>query len=101
MAIKFKWNKDPEPLKFEDLQIGEIFVTSEGKLYVKVEEIFTASDIEYECEECHEITHSAKIESTRYNAYCFASHNFAEISNYARVSQADVEMVITVKKGMN
>lgn len=101
MAIKFKWNKEPEPLKFADLQRGETFVASNGQLCIKIEEIFTASDIEYECDECHDITEASKIDSTKYNAYCFASHSFLEMSEYARVTQADVEMIITVKKGMN
>ena len=99
--ILAKYDNPDKPINVEHYYIDTVDDIKKAVKHYKIEEIFIASDIEEECDECHDITGSEKIDSTKYNTYCFASHNFLEISEYARVTQADVEMVITVKKGMN
>lgn len=99
MAVKFNWNeiKHPRPA-FGDLREDEYFLYNDD-LYVKIDPVYAADEIENEVDNYHEINESLDIDSTRYNCYCVSDPCYLTLDDTDLVERVDVEISITPKGG--
>ena len=99
MAVKFKWNeiKETHPT-FGDIREDEYFLYKED-LFVKINPVYAADEIENEVDCCHEITESLDIDSTRYNCYCVNDPCYLYLDDTDLVEKVDVEISVTLKGG--
>lgn len=99
MTVKFNWNeiKHPRPA-FGDLREDEYFLYNDD-LYVKIDPVYAADEIENEVDNYNDLYESLDIDSTRYNCYCVNSPCYLALDNTDLVERVDVEISITPKGG--
>lgn len=99
MAVKFNWNeiKRTRPA-FGDLREDEYFLYNDD-LYVKIDPIYAADELENEVDNYHEIHESTDIDSTRYNCYCVSDPCYLTLDDTDLVDKVDVDITITLKRG--
>ena len=97
MAVKFNWNeiKETHPT-FGDLRTDEYFLYNDD-LYIKVDPVYVADEIEGEIDNCHDLHESLDIDSTRYNCYCVNDPCYLYIDDTDFIEKVDVEISITPK----
>lgn len=99
MAIIFKWNekKDAHPT-FGDIREDEYFLYNED-LFVKINPVYAADEIESEIDNCHDLHETYDIDSTRYNCYCVNDPCYLYLEDTDLVEKVDVEISVTPKGG--
>lgn len=99
MAVKFNWNemKSPRPT-FGDIHTDEYFLYNDD-LFIKIDPLYAADEIESEIDNCHELNESLDIDSTRYNCYCITDPCYLVLDDTDLVARVDVEISITPKGG--
>jgi hypothetical protein len=97
MAVKFNWNKvkNTHPT-FGDLREDEYFLYNDD-LYVKIDPVYAADEIEGEIDNYHELNESLDIDSIKYNCYCVSDPCYLDLDDTTIVSRVDVEISITPK----
>jgi len=99
MAVKFNWNaiKSSRP-SFGDIREDEYFYYNDD-LYIKINPIYAADEIESEIDNYHDLHESLDIDSTRYNCYCVNNPCYLALDDTDLVERVDVEISITPKGG--
>lgn len=99
MAVTFNWNKvkNTHPT-FGDLREDEYFLYNDD-LYVKINPVYAANELENEVDIYHELNESLDIDSTRYNCYCVINPCYLALDDTDLVERVDVEISITPKGG--
>lgn len=99
MAVKFNWNEIKHTRSaFGYLREDEYFLYNDD-LYVKIDSVYAANEIENEVDIYHEINESLDIDSTRYNCYCVNNPCYLALDDTDLVERVDVEISITPKGG--
>lgn len=98
MSVKFNWNetKNSRP-SFGDLRENEYFLYNDD-LYLKINPIYLAEELENEVNNYHDINESLDIDSTRYNCYCVNDPCYLCLDDTEIVERVDIEVSITPRK---
>lgn len=97
MAVKFNWNEtEMHRPAFGDLRTDEYFLYNDD-LFVKVDPVYDADEIETEIDCCHDIHESCDIDAIRYNCYCVNDPAFLYLDDTDIITRVDVEISITPK----
>jgi hypothetical protein len=97
MAVKINWNKVKHTLPaFGDIYEDEYFLYNDD-LYIKIDPVYAADELESEVDNYHEINESSDIDSIRYNCYCVNDPCYLYLDDTTIVSRVDVEISITPK----
>lgn len=83
---------------FGDIRSGEFFLFN-GKLFIKLEEVFSADEIITELEYEHSFFHEEDIGSTRYNCLMVGSEcDYRSFDDKTIVDRVDIDMNVKYVK---
>ena len=83
---------------FGDIRKGDFFLFN-GKLFMKLEEVFSVNEIIIELEYKHDFIHEEDISSNRYNCLMIGSGcNYCNFDNETIVDIVDVDMNVRYVK---
>lgn len=83
---------------FGDIRRGEFFLCN-GKLFVKLEEVYLADDIVTELEYQHDFVHECDIDSERYNCWLVGSEcDYRNFYNTTIVERVEIDMNVRYVK---
>ena len=98
MSAKIRWADPTEKVvpTFGNLRTEQYFIYDD-ELYVKIDEVYMACEINDEIDCCHSLEESDDIYADKYNCYCINDGAFFSLENDTPIIPVNIEIVVSPK----